>query len=75
MATPGRGRCSRAPEEIGRREAEQGSRLHYSGRSHTSLTKRMLAHDTAIVTGPIFIFAGLVKFVFHGWELHASPAA
>jgi uncharacterized membrane protein YphA (DoxX/SURF4 family) len=25
----------------------------------------------AIVTGAIFIPAGLVKFVFHGWELHA----
>jgi uncharacterized membrane protein YphA (DoxX/SURF4 family) len=25
----------------------------------------------AIVVGIIFIFAGLVKFVFHHWELHA----
>jgi uncharacterized membrane protein YphA (DoxX/SURF4 family) len=25
----------------------------------------------AIVTGVIFVFAGLVKFVFHHWELHA----
>jgi uncharacterized membrane protein YphA (DoxX/SURF4 family) len=25
----------------------------------------------AVVTGVIFVFAGLVKFVFHGWELHA----
>ena len=25
----------------------------------------------AVVAGVIFIFAGLVKFVFHGWELHA----
>jgi uncharacterized membrane protein YphA (DoxX/SURF4 family) len=24
-----------------------------------------------IATGVIFIFAGLVKFVFHSWELHA----
>ena len=29
------------------------------------------AASVAIVTGLIFIFAGLVKFVFHGWELHA----
>ncbi|MDQ2761652.1 MAG: DoxX family protein [Actinomycetota bacterium] len=25
----------------------------------------------AVVSGVIFVFAGLVKFVFHGWELHA----
>jgi uncharacterized membrane protein YphA (DoxX/SURF4 family) len=25
----------------------------------------------AVVAGVIFIFAGLVKFVFHSWELHA----
>ena len=29
------------------------------------------AANVAIVTGVIFIFAGLVKFVFHGWELNA----
>ncbi len=29
------------------------------------------ATRVAIVTGVIFIFAGLVKFAFHGWELHA----
>ena len=29
------------------------------------------AANVAIVTGLIFIFAGMVKFVFHGWELHA----
>jgi len=29
------------------------------------------AVNVAIVTGVIFVFAGLVKFVFHGWELHA----
>lgn len=29
------------------------------------------AANVAIVTGLIFIVAGLVKFVFHGWELHA----
>ena len=25
----------------------------------------------ALITGVIFVFAGLVKFVFHHWELHA----
>ena len=30
-----------------------------------------LAAKVAIVTGVIFIFAGLVKFIFHGWELNA----
>lgn len=25
----------------------------------------------AVLAGVIFIFAGLVKFVFHRWELHA----
>lgn len=29
------------------------------------------AANVAIVAGVIFIFAGLVKFVFHGWELNA----
>ena len=29
------------------------------------------AANVAIVTGLIFIVAGLVEFVFHGWELHA----
>lgn len=30
-----------------------------------------LTATTAVLTGVIFIFAGLVKFVFHHWELHA----
>lgn len=29
------------------------------------------AAKVALVTGVIFVFAGLVKFVFHGWELNA----
>ena len=29
------------------------------------------ASRVAIIAGVIFFFAGLVKFVFHGWELHA----
>ncbi|MGA9856781.1 MAG: DoxX family protein [Solirubrobacteraceae bacterium] len=29
------------------------------------------ANRVAVVAGVIFIFAGLVKFVFHHWELHA----
>jgi uncharacterized membrane protein YphA (DoxX/SURF4 family) len=32
------------------------------------------AAQVAIATGVIFIFAGLVKFVFHGWELRAFRA-
>lgn len=30
-----------------------------------------VARNVAILTGVIFVFAGLVKFVFHGWELNA----
>lgn len=29
------------------------------------------ARWVAVLTGVIFVFAGLVKFVFHGWELRA----
>ena len=29
------------------------------------------AARVTVITGVIFIFAGLVKFVFHHWELHA----
>jgi uncharacterized membrane protein YphA (DoxX/SURF4 family) len=29
------------------------------------------ASRIAVAAGVIFIFAGLVKFVFHSWELHA----
>lgn len=32
------------------------------------------AANVAIVSGVIFIFAGLVKFVFHHWELRAFRA-
>jgi uncharacterized membrane protein YphA (DoxX/SURF4 family) len=32
------------------------------------------AGRVAVVTGVIFIFAGLVKFVFHAWELRAFRA-
>ncbi len=32
------------------------------------------AGRVAVVTGVIFIFAGLVKFVFHAWELKAFRA-
>jgi uncharacterized membrane protein YphA (DoxX/SURF4 family) len=30
-----------------------------------------VATRVALLTGVIFVFAGLVKFVFHHWELHA----
>ena len=36
-----------------------------------SLRDDETAVRVAIVVGIIFIFAGLVKFVFHHWELHA----
>jgi uncharacterized membrane protein YphA (DoxX/SURF4 family) len=32
------------------------------------------AGRVAVLTGVIFVFAGLVKFVFHGWELRAFRA-
>jgi uncharacterized membrane protein YphA (DoxX/SURF4 family) len=32
---------------------------------------RLTPTRVAILTGLIFFFAGLVKFVFHHWELHA----
>jgi uncharacterized membrane protein YphA (DoxX/SURF4 family) len=35
------------------------------------LRRDQLAARTAVLTGVIFIFAGLVKFVFHHWELQA----
>jgi uncharacterized membrane protein YphA (DoxX/SURF4 family) len=41
----------------------------------TAPDRRIRGHLTptriAIVTGLIFFFAGLVKFAFHRWELHA----
>jgi len=38
------------------------------------LRRDPVATKIAIVTGVIFVFAGLVKFVFHAWELHAFRA-
>ncbi len=38
------------------------------------LRRDRTASQIAIVTGVIFIFAGLVKFIFHGWELRAFRA-
>ena len=35
------------------------------------LGEQETATKVAIVAGVIFFFAGLVKFVFHHWELHA----
>jgi uncharacterized membrane protein YphA (DoxX/SURF4 family) len=32
------------------------------------------AGRVAVITGVIFVFAGLVKFVFHAWELRAFRA-
>ena len=36
-----------------------------------ALRNDRVAVRVAILSGVVFIFAGLVKFVFHGWELHA----
>jgi putative oxidoreductase len=35
------------------------------------VSRERLTNWVAILTGLIFIVAGLVKFVFHHWELHA----
>jgi uncharacterized membrane protein YphA (DoxX/SURF4 family) len=35
------------------------------------LRRDRTAANVAVVSGAIFIAAGLVKFVFHHWELHA----
>jgi uncharacterized membrane protein YphA (DoxX/SURF4 family) len=35
------------------------------------LSEEKTATKVAIMTGVIFFFAGLVKFAFHHWELHA----
>jgi uncharacterized membrane protein YphA (DoxX/SURF4 family) len=37
----------------------------------SAMGENRIAANVAIVTGVIFVFAGLVKFVFHGWELNA----
>ncbi len=38
------------------------------------LRRDLLASRTAVLAGVIFIFAGLVKFAFHHWELKAFRA-
>jgi uncharacterized membrane protein YphA (DoxX/SURF4 family) len=37
----------------------------------SAMREDRIAANVAIVTGVIFVFAGLVKFIFHGWELNA----
>ena len=41
------------------------------GRTDAAVRGDRTAARVAIVCGVIFVFAGLVKFVFHTWELHA----
>jgi hypothetical protein len=41
------------------------------GRADAALRRDRTAQRVALVSGGIFVVAGLVKFVFHGWELHA----
>jgi uncharacterized membrane protein YphA (DoxX/SURF4 family) len=43
-------------------------------RSDASLRRDPLAVRVALLAGAIFVLAGLVKFVFHSWELHAFRA-
>ena len=38
---------------------------------HRRIRRDPVSVRVAILTGIIFFFAGLVKFVFHRWELHA----
>jgi uncharacterized membrane protein YphA (DoxX/SURF4 family) len=45
-------------------------RLLISGPDHL-IRRRRIPACLALVTGVVFIGAGLVKFVFHRWELHA----
>lgn len=40
----------------------------------SSLHTDRAAGRVAVITGVIFVFAGLVKFVFHAWELKAFRA-
>jgi uncharacterized membrane protein YphA (DoxX/SURF4 family) len=40
----------------------------------TSLRRDRTASRVAVITGVIFVVAGLVKFVFHAWELRAFRA-
>jgi uncharacterized membrane protein YphA (DoxX/SURF4 family) len=44
------------------------------GERDLALRRDRLASRTAVLTGVIFIFAGLVKFAFHHWELKAFRA-
>jgi uncharacterized membrane protein YphA (DoxX/SURF4 family) len=37
----------------------------------SAISRDRPAARVAVVSGVIFVFAGLVKFVFHHWELHA----
>jgi uncharacterized membrane protein YphA (DoxX/SURF4 family) len=39
-----------------------------------ALRRDRTAVRVAVIAGVIFFFAGLVKFVFHGWELRAFRA-
>ncbi len=50
----------------------RGSALRQSLDATDAVVRRdRTASRIAVAAGVIFIFAGLVKFVFHSWELHA----
>ena len=48
-----------------------GARRLLSSEPGSAIREDRVAASVAIVAGVIFVFAGLVKFVFHGWELNA----
>jgi uncharacterized membrane protein YphA (DoxX/SURF4 family) len=47
---------------------------HLVSNPDTALRHDRTGGRVAVITGVIFIFAGLVKFVFHAWELRAFRA-
>jgi uncharacterized membrane protein YphA (DoxX/SURF4 family) len=61
----------RSSNDAGRAQRRTVTVRSAIARSDASLRRDPIAVRVALLTGTIFIFAGLVKFVFHGWELHA----
>jgi uncharacterized membrane protein YphA (DoxX/SURF4 family) len=47
------------------------SSSRWTSRPDRRIRSDATATRVAIVTGSIFVVAGMVKFVFHHWELHA----
>ena len=53
---------------------DAGLRLLVISKPDAIVRRDRVAATVAIVSGVIFIFAGLVKFAFHAWELQAFRA-